>query len=350
MKQIKIFAIFALVMFFLSGCALNEYLNAEIPDDSSNIAENEKNADKEDQLDKLVKEIDEEVIININDSSIQPEVISPAKPAETKNTSIKKPVINDDGSFVKLAVKENEKVTLKPTSTDADKDVVTYTFTEPLNANGEWQTKYGDAGNYLVEVKASDGKETTVKKVLLTVERVNVKPVIEGVNDKIEISEGETLTLKPKVTDPNGDLVTVKISEPVGDDGLWNIDYQENGEYPIIITASDGELETKKEIKLTVKKKNVAPAIEAIKDITIKEGEIAGLKVKTSDVNGDKVKVTISEPIGEDGEWQTAYTDHGEYKITVSATDGALTTTKTIKLTVIDVNKAPEIIDIKLAK
>ena len=117
-----------------------------------------------------------------------------------------------------------------------------------------------------------------------------------------------------------------------------------------MITASDGELETKKEIKLTVKKKNVAPVIEAIKDITIKEGEMAELTVKTSDVNGDKVKVTISEPLDKDGKWQTAYTDHGEYKIIVSASDSVLTTTKTVKLTVIDVNKAPEITDIKLVK
>ena len=67
-----------------------------------------------------------------------------------------------------------------------------------------------------------------------------------------------------------------------------------------------------------------------------------------SDLNGDKVTVTISDPVGDDGEWETDFTDHGEYTITVKATDGIATTTATFKLTVTDINKAPEITDIVL--
>ena len=76
------------------------------------------------------------------------------------------------------------------------------------------------------------------------------------------------------------------------------------------------------------------------------EGETVKITPEVSDVNGDDLKITISSPLGNDGEWETDFTDHGVYEITVKATDGTATSTKTFTLTVDDVNKAPEIIDI----
>jgi len=65
-----------------------------------------------------------------------------------------------------------------------------------------------------------------------------------------------------------------------------------------------------------------------------------------SDLNGDDITVTISEPVGDDGEWETTFTDHGEYDIAVTASDGELETIEEIALIVNDINKAPEILDI----
>src|SRR3989339_1981100 len=110
-------------------------------------------------------------------------------------------------------INETEKLSLGLEAADPDADKLAYTFTKPLNEKGEWQTNYGDAGEYIVTITASDGRLTTEKKIKLAVERVNVAPIIETLLD-INLREGETIAFEPKVSDPNKDKITVTISEP----------------------------------------------------------------------------------------------------------------------------------------
>src|SRR3989338_2467117 len=84
-----------------------------------------------------------------------------------------------------VSVKENEKVRLSVQVNDPDNDTVNHTFSKPLNERGEWKTNYGDAGEYIVTLTATDGKLSVSQKVKLVVERVNVAPVIETVRDMI---------------------------------------------------------------------------------------------------------------------------------------------------------------------
>ena len=58
--------------------------------------------------------------------------------------------------------------------------------------------------------------------------------------------------------------------------------------------------------------------------------------------------VRISEPIGDNGVWDTSYTDNGVYEITVSVDDGKDIVEKMITITVEDINMAPQIVDIYL--
>ncbi len=345
---ISILSITALV---LSGCALSEYVTGGQNKTYTLLTEKEEvltDLEKVDQEiakeekgpeDNVSQEI-EDILKEIEGEEAKPEETKP----EIKVPEKAEPVAEE--GFIKISVKENQTVKLKPKATDLDDDVLKFTFSEPLDANGEWKTDFGDAGNYIVTITASDGKTTTEKKVLLTVERVNVPPKIEPIADII-VDEGSTLTLSPKVSDLNGDRVTIKMSDPVGDDGKWEIGYQKAGDYTVTIKASDGEAETVKPVKITVKKKNIAPVIESIADITINEGDTVTLAPKVSDVNGDKIKVTISEPVGDDGKWETDYTEHGVYTVTIKASDGSATSTQQVKLTVNDINKPPVIVDIE---
>ena len=80
-----------------------------------------------------------------------------------------------------ILVRENEFIKLKARVTDPDRDEVSYSFSKPLSANGEWKTTYGDAGEYMVTLTATDGKLRTEKKIKIVVERVNVAPIVEGI-------------------------------------------------------------------------------------------------------------------------------------------------------------------------
>ena len=60
-------------------------------------------------------------------------------------------------SITTFVVKETEKIALQTNASDPDSDLLTITYSEPLNGNGEWQTSYGDAGQYDITITVSDG-------------------------------------------------------------------------------------------------------------------------------------------------------------------------------------------------
>ncbi len=55
-----------------------------------------------------------------------------------------------------LIIVESDFLDVNATSTDVDHDTVSITYSSPLNSNGEWQTKVGDAGTYTINVTADD--------------------------------------------------------------------------------------------------------------------------------------------------------------------------------------------------
>jgi hypothetical protein len=320
-----------IAVLLINGCAISDYLTGKSVDEKpysllteeGELTELEEVDEEFDEVDEEFEEVDEEF-------DEVDEVIEPIPEGET----------------ITIIVDENDFVSLSAEAVDPDEDSIQFTYTAPLDEYGEWKTDYGDAGDYYITVTASDGELETSRQVLLAVNRINMPPVIEEIEDII-VDEGSTLIVTPKVSDPNGDEFTVAISEPVGDDGVWEIGYQDHGEYAMTITAVDiDDLVTEQEIIITVSRKNIAPLVENVYDIEIFEGETASVEPVVSDLNGDDITVTISEPIGDEGVWETAYTDHGVYEISVVASDGETETVKVITLTVNDVNKAPQILDI----
>ena len=139
----------------------------------------------------------------------------------------------------------------------------------------------------------------------------------------------ELITYQGRVTDGSG--------VPLGD-----------GTYNVVVKASDGELESSEQLTLTVEDKNVAPVIDNVEDVVIDEGETVRIQPRVTDVDGDKTSVTITDPVGNDGFWETGYTDHGTYSVTISASDGKGTSTKNVKISIRDINRPPQIVDITL--
>jgi hypothetical protein len=338
--------------------------------------------------------------------------------------------ISSSAEIPTIIVDETELVNLEVSAIDEDGDPVYFSFGEPLNEFGQWQTTYGDNGTYNIEVKVSDGTSITTQEILIIVNKANWPPVIEPIED-FSINEGDKLILEPEVRDEENDEVTITISDPIGDDGEWQTGYEDVGEYDIIVTASDYEHTVSQEFTLTVvdvnrapelisyyleedfsinegeqidlsisaldpdgdsikylwnvdgkevselneyrykpnfdsagfheikasasdgyKKTtaiwnvevlnvNRAPEFRVIDEITMSESDLLKLEFEALDPDGDEVTYTISEPIGNDGEWQTGYEDAGVYFVEISVTDGDLTPTKTITLIVNEVDRAP---------
>ncbi len=297
------------------------------------------------EIDKEIARLQEE--LQNTEKDLEDKDDGSEESAETVKEEIEPSEITGLSSETKLEVMETEKVQLRISSTDEDNDKIIYTFSSPLNANGEWQTNYGDAGEYKIIVTASDGKLESKKDILLIVKKKNEAPSIEKIEDLIA-TEGDKVQISPKVNDVNKDELIVTISDPIGDDGLWETDHKSAGSYKVTITASDGEKQTTSNFNLRINDKNVVPVIEAIDDLTVNEGETIKLNPIVSDLDGDRVTIKISDPLGDDGEWKTGYSDNGQYKITVAASDGKSSATEEFLLTVKDVNRPPQILDIGL--
>jgi hypothetical protein len=225
---------------------------------------------------------------------------------------------------------------------DPDGDPITYSFTSPLNEKGEWQTEVGDAGDHMVTITASDGTNTVSQQILIRVNLKNKAPVIE-LEEPVSATEGETFTITPTVTDPDGDEVTVTYSGWMTNDTI-EIGFDDGGLHKVIITASDGQTTATKEVIVSVENGNRAPELADIAPIMIKEGQKATIKANADDPDGDTVTITYDFPFDDAGVWQSEVGDAGEYEVLVTASDGELEAETTVMVTLESVNRPPVIV------
>ncbi|MFP4403713.1 MAG: hypothetical protein ACLFPJ_05150 [Candidatus Woesearchaeota archaeon] len=234
-----------------------------------------------------------------------------------------------------------ELINVKPVVTEGAKDVV-FTFSYPLDDNGEWQTTDDDVGEYIVNITATNAVGSVTKQLKLVVLKGNMPPVISNLESQT-IHAGEIITLNFDVTDPDGDDVIVTYSGFMNESTKTTTN-NDVGVHNVTVTASDGELETSQTIQITVLEPRNPPVIEDISSIQVTEGEkvVADVEAYSDDDDRD-VALTFSAPLDNNGEWQTQIGDAGTYSITVTASDGELETTKTFSVVVENVNRAPVI-------
>ena len=317
------FLVLILIIVFLTSCAFEDYIKGEegvsyIPIEEIPVEEEIEESPLEEVEEAIIEEELEELIEELEEIAKVEEIPSGAP---------------------KITVNEKELVKLNLKATDPDGDPLTYTYTEPLNEEGEWQTEEGDAGTYKVIVTVSDGKSETEQEVYIVVSPLNQPPIMETIGDII-VSEGETVSLAPKATDPNGDEVIISYSGWMTE-AEYKTNYEDAGIHTVTIIASDGISETKQDVKVTVKNVNRAPIIASLSDVAIKEGEKVSITATAADPDKDEVSITYSEPLDKDGEWQTEEGDAGKYRVTITASDGEFSSQKSIFVVVESLNKAP---------
>jgi len=234
MKKEILFGGIVLLLLLASGCKLTE--TKYVCPDGSVVTNLDECPGAEEKEEELITEILEEVVEEVEE-----------EPEE---------------ELTKIIVKEGELVVLKPESEDPDADTILYTFSEPLDKDGKWQTKKGDAGNYEITVTASDGELTDTQKILLVVESINKPPVLSPIAD-ITLNEGETVSFEPVATDPDGDEVTITYSGWMTE-ASYTTNYDDAGTHIVTVTASDGKESASQDVIVTVNNVNRPPKIVKI--------------------------------------------------------------------------------------
>ncbi len=264
-------------------------------------------------------------------------------PEEVSETEIADELTaQEQDALDKRVYREGDLIAFDPIGLDPDGDVITYSYSRPLDEKGEWQTGIGDEGTYLVTISASDGKTEVEKKVVILVLSANRAPTIDGLED-MTVAEGDLVVLKPKIFDYNGDEVSVLYSKPFNENGEWQTDYEDSGVYVAKITVNDGTTTVEEQITLTVADENRAPVLASLDSITALAGDLVTITPTATDEDGDTVTFSFESPVSSSGTWQTSDADEGTHTLTVTASDGKESVSSPVSIVVEHKNKAPSI-------
>ncbi|MDO8655909.1 MAG: Ig-like domain-containing protein, partial [Nanoarchaeota archaeon] len=302
--------------------------------------------------------------VTINDGELQ----------ETREWIIKVENVNRAPvlALIPATVREGELVNLSLPQKDLDGDVVIYSFETPLNEQGLWQTGFEDAGKYKIKVSASDGLLRTEEKVEIIVLEVDRAPQLQAPL-KVDVREGELLTIPITFVDPDDDEVAVAfqdLPEGVKFDKenktlQWTPSYntihrrggmlsnmlnvlrlekffirQKTASFTI--TACGKDLCTSQPVEITIHNVNQAPVFSNLQNITVKEMDTIEFQPEAVDIDGDIIRYYFTKPLGvRNGKWATTINSEGTYTTYVTAYDGQDEITTPVKITVKKKNREP---------
>ncbi|HYJ82739.1 MAG TPA: cadherin domain-containing protein [Allosphingosinicella sp.] len=245
-----------------------------------------------------------------------------------------------------------------------------------------------DSNNvYEVVVRASDGTLASTQNVSVTVSNVNEAPVITsngaGTNASLSISENSTAVTIVAAADPENTAIAYSISGGA-DSSKFTInattgalsfvtapnfevktDVGANGVYDVIVRASDGINVDTQAIAVTVTNVNEAPVITsngggAAASVSLSENSATVTIVTSTDPEGtartysiaggaDAARFTMSSGgvlsfvAAPDFDSPADSGGNNVYDVIVQASDGVLTDTQAIAVTITNVNEAPVI-------
>lgn len=166
------------------------------------------------------------------------------------------------------------------------------------------------------------------------------EPDYSDVSYTITGTEGDLIKLDLKASDPDGDKLQYEYSRPFNDNGLWQTEDGDAGKYLIKVTVSDGKSENSADVLVVINPSNKAPIIDCLDDLIVKEGETVEIKCNFFDKENDPLVIEYTG-------WMTSttyttnYESSGKHKVFVTVSDGTHNVTKTIDITVDNVDRAP---------
>ena len=260
------------------------------------------------------------------------------------------------------------------TATDPTMDPITMTasgvpvgasYTDLGGGTGQftWTPTNGQQGSYPVTFMAMDnqgGSDSEMITITVT-DAVNNPPVLTPIGDRT-VNVQENLSFVVVATDPDGDSLTYPDPpeglpagaslgfNPVGKLFSWTPTDAFVGDTVLTFRADDGNGGVASEtITITVVGlSNQAPVLNMIGNKNTMEGATLTFGVSGSDPDGDAT--TISITAGQQG-WMSFdgatftgtpdFGDSGVYNVTFQISDGSLTDSETISISVANVNRDP---------
>jgi serralysin len=262
-----------------------------------------------------------------------------------------------------IQVAENQTAVTTVSVSDVDEDELTLTLggtdADSFNLSDENVLTFKEAPDYETKTSYSitltltDGTQTVPKDITIAITNVNdVAPEFTS-DATFSIEENKISVGTVTATDSEGDNVSFSISGSelvITAEGVLTFvsasDYETKSEYTATVTASDGVNETTQDISITIINVNDNfPLFSSSTTFSADENQTAVGTVTATDADGDGITFTIS---GTELEITSAgvltfvsapdYETKSEYTATVTASDGANSSTQVITIKVINLN------------
>jgi hypothetical protein len=220
---------------------------------------------------------------------------------------------------------------------------------------------YNLAGKYIIKVVVSDGSLSDSVQWNLTVTNVDQTPIFSSFDpseEQIDLKEGQSTELSFTASDPDQDNLTFKwaingVQQSTGTGTSGNFDFQSSylpaighdsskSPYFISVNVSDGQISIEHEWKIVVENVNRPPTIVIDRPQEGKEalvGEDINFKALSSS-DPDNDQLTFSWDFGDmktdtKAEVNHFYVQSGKFKVTLSVSDGHITVTRYINVTIV---------------
>ncbi|MDD4858853.1 MAG: putative Ig domain-containing protein [Dehalococcoidales bacterium] len=265
------------------------------------------------------------------------------------------------GTIGNKSVTSGQLLQFTVSATDANGGTLTYSATSlPAGATFNASTRTfswtpAAAGTYSnIIFQVSDGSLTDSETISITVNAANVAPILATIGSK-SVTSGQLLQFTVSATDANGNTLTYSATGlPAG--ATFNASTRTFSWTPatagtysnIAFQVSDGSLTDSETISITVTAANVAPILATIGGKSVTAGQLLQFAISATDANGNTLTYSATGlPAGSTFNastrtfsWTPA--SAGTYSnITFQVSDGSLTDTETISITVNAANVAP---------
>lgn len=260
---------------------------------------------------------------------------------------------------------EGALLTFDLSGTDIDSDPLTYSCITDcptgLSVSGykvNWTPGLSASGSYQVEFQVSDGEFSAVRTANIQILNKNQTPSFTSISN-LKVKEGELLLHTLTATDPDGDVLRFACLQncPVGlnvNAALgtlqWTPGQTAVGTYTPTVEVRDANTASTQLLTIIVEKVNVPPVLDAPGQHQVKEGETLAFTLYASDEDQDTLTYTCSSQC-ETGlklnpttglvEWTPGFSASGVYSIQFTVSDGLATDSKSVDITVNQVNQAP---------
>ena len=244
---------------------------------------------------------------------------------------------------------------------DVDGDVLTYSITGGSDITAtldgsdvSFSTTENYNGSEVFNVSVSDGEYTDSQSITVTVNAINDAPVATSAS--VETAEDQSVVVSLSGSDIDGDNLTFSLDSDAsygsvslnGSLATYTPSTNYNGDDSFTFSVSDGSESSSASVTLSVTAVNDAPVLASVSDVSFDEDLSGSLSLSADDIDGDELTYSItggSDIVaslnGGNISFSAPANYNGSESFTVSVTDGIVTDSQSITVTVNAVNDLP---------